>query len=543
MSPKESDSDANDGAQHCRRQALAARANTAQVSRQSINQEIEMKEKKVCIRRHYVAAACAAALVQLPVSAQTFTPQKADALDAFIKSALTTAKVPGATVAVVVNNQIVFERAYGVRDTGTGVAVNTTTQFPIASISKPVTAMMMATVADSGNVGWDTKAQTVLPSFRVASAAASSKITIRNLFCNCTGVPRQDFEYIYRATKLTPNDIIAQTAKYSTDATFGQRFLYNNQMVATGGWIAAAAAAGNTNNLEDSYNQQIESRVLVPIGMNNTTPSQSAVWSRGNYATSHPYDFTYTSIPQQRDGERALDAISPAGGLWSTAGDLARFAITHLRRGIAPNNQRVVSAANLTETWKPQVSVSSTTQYGLGLYILSSNGRRVLLHDGNGLGVTSEMTFLPDHNVAVVVLSNRGSTQFNAYVRTKALREIFDETSTELSANLFAAVTTEKNNLAATLNQLVEIPPAEQQKLIGIWTHPILGRVQISAAGLLVRYNAESFTNRLAKFVQNGVTYYVFRDEQWLGGYTAVPTANGLSVFHISGTQQYDFKR
>jgi hypothetical protein len=314
-------------------------------------------------------------------------------------------------------------------------------------------------------------------------------------------------------------------------------------MVATGGWIATAAATGNANNLEDSYNIELERRVLAPIGMSNTSASQSAVWARGNYATSHPYDFTYTSIPQPRDGERAIDAVGPAGALWSTAGDLARFSITQLRRGIAPNNQRVVSEANLTETWKPQVSVNSTTQYGLGLYITSSNGRRILLHGGNGLGVTSEITFLPDHGVAVVVLSNRGSTQFNAYVRTKALRELFDESSADLSGALFGAVTTEKNNLAATLNQLVPIPAAEQQKLIGTWNHPILGQVTTTAAGNLVRYNAESFTNRLAKFVQNGTTFYVFRDEQWLGGFTAVPSATGLSVFHVSGSQKYDFVR
>jgi CubicO group peptidase (beta-lactamase class C family) len=503
-----------------------------------------MKKALLRFTRGSAALACATtALLVLPISAQTFTTQKADSLDVFIKSALTTAKVPGATVAVVVNNQIVFERAYGVRDTGTGSAVNTTTQFPIASVSKPITAMMMATVADAGNVTWNTKAQSVLPSFRVASANASSKITIRNLFCNCTGAPRFDFDYIYRATKLTPNNIISQVAKYTTDATFGQRFIYSNQMVATGGWIATAAAAGNANNLEDSYNIELERRVLAPIGMSNTSASQSAVWARGNYATSHPYDFTYTSIPQPRDGERAIDAVGPAGALWSTAGDLARFSITQLRRGIAPNNQRVVSEANLTETWKPQVSVSSTTQYGLGLYITSSNGRRVLLHGGNGLGVTSEIAFLPDHGVAVVVLSNRGSTQFNAYVRTKALRELFDESSAELSAALFGAVTTEKNNLAATLNQLVPIPAAEQQKFIGTWNHPILGQVTTTVAGDLVRYNAESFTNRLAKFVQNGTTFYVFRDEQWLGGFTAVPSATSLSVFHASGTQRYDFTR
>jgi CubicO group peptidase (beta-lactamase class C family) len=510
----------------------------------SLYMERYMKKTQPYLTHRHVVLACATAVLSvLPVSAQTFTAQKADSLDSFIRSALSTAKVPGATVAVVVNNQIVFERAYGVRDTGTGVPVNTTTQFPIASVSKPITAMMMATVADQGRVTWDTTARSVLPSFRVASAAASSKITLRDLFCNCTGAPRFDFDFIYRATKLTPSNIISQVANYPTDATFGQRFVYSNQMVATGGWIAAAAAVGNANNLEDSYNLELERRVLAPIGMNNTTASPSAVWARGNYATSHPYDFTYTSIPQPRDGERAIDATGPAGALWSTAGDLARFSITQLRRGIAPNDQRVVSEANLTETWKPQVRLNSTTQYGLGLYITSSNGRRVLLHGGNGLGVTSEMTFLPDHGVAVVVLSNRASSLFNAYVRAKALRELFDESGATLSAELFGAITTEKNNLAATLNQLVAIPTDEQQKLVGNWNHPILGQVKITPAGAMVRYSAESFSNRLAKLVQNGTTFYVFRDEQWLGGFTAVPSATKLSVFHTSGTQQYDFAK
>ena len=99
---------------------------------------------------------------------------------------------------------------------------------------------------------------------------------------------------------------------------------------------------------------------------------------------------------------------TPAGGLWSNAREMARYVQTELAGGVAPNGTRVVSAEQLAETWAPGVALSSApaASYGLGWKSEDYHGQRVISHSGGTFGFASEVAFLPEADLGIVVLSN-----------------------------------------------------------------------------------------------------------------------------------------
>jgi CubicO group peptidase (beta-lactamase class C family) len=95
--------------------------------------------------------------------------------------------------------------------------------------------------------------------------------------------------------------------------------------------------------------------VFDPIGMATTTFSFERVQGNPSHATPHGQTAAYDYVPISPDLEKPLAPMAPAGASWSNARDTARYLMTQLPRGIAPDGRRVVSAENLTVTWQPQV--------------------------------------------------------------------------------------------------------------------------------------------------------------------------------------------
>jgi CubicO group peptidase (beta-lactamase class C family) len=107
---------------------------------------------------------------------------------------------------------------------------------------------------------------------------------------------------------------------------------------------------------------------------------------------------------------------------------MARYMVTQLADGVAPDGERVVSAENLNVTREPQIAINANTSYGLGWMITSYHGQPVITHAGNTLGFTSEFTFLPEADLGVIVLTNaRASNLFNGNVTTKILQLVFEQ--------------------------------------------------------------------------------------------------------------------
>lgn len=420
------------------------------------------------------------------------------ALEDFIALNMPRAEVPGMALAIVQNGEIVYANGYGVRSLDSEEPVDADTYMMIGSITKSMTTLMMATLVDDGAMAWDTPAVEILPTFAVADPALSEQITMQNLVCACTGVPRRDMELIFNASEMTAEDTIdmLRTFRFFTD--FGEAFQYSNQMVAAGGYIAAIAAGGNYGTLNADYFAAMQERVFDPIGMTRTTFDFATVLADGDHAVPHGGAFDETNsyyLPLPIETEELLLPVAPAGAAWSTANDMARYIITQMNQGVSPDGERVVSAENLLTTWQPQVSIDATTSYGLGWIVGDYKGARMIMHDGNTLGFTARAAFLPTHGLGIVVLINgQGANIFTDAVSARLFELVFELERSEAQESLDFLLARAEELESELLASVGAYEAEAAAALVGTYSNDALGSLILSIQDDALIADAGEFT-------------------------------------------------
>jgi CubicO group peptidase (beta-lactamase class C family) len=417
------------------------------------------------------------------VTPQTLTPAHLDEFRAYIEDVLVRFDVPGAAIAVVQGDEVVFLEGFGVRGRGSDAPITPQTRLMIGSVNKTMTTMLMAQLVDEEVMAWDTPVQAILPRFAVADPEVSKRMTVRNLVCACTGVPRRDLEYFFNANELTAEKVIDSLRTFEFFTGFGEAFQYSNQLVATAGWVAAAAAGAAYGNLGNAYLELIQERVFAPIGMESTTFSLEEVVASDNYATPHSLSTTGARTPLPVDAERLLYGLAPTGGAWSTAEDMARYVLTELNQGVAPDGAQVVSAQNLGETWQPQIPINATTSYGLGWFVDSYKGQPLLHHGGNTSGFSTDLAFLPEADLGIVVMTNgRLTNAFTQAVRFRLLELAFEQPHEFDAQASFAHAQTVELALAPVA-EAVAVDPAVVTPYLGRYSNDALGEVVLRLEG------------------------------------------------------------
>lgn len=422
-------------------------------------------------------------------------------LEGFIEEALPRFGIPGAAVAVVQGGEVVYTGGFGVKGAGGDAPMTPDTPMMIGSVGKSLTTMLMATLVDEGVMDWDTPAVEVLPEFAVADPELSQSITLRNLVCACTGVPRRDLEFFFNADTLSAEGTVESLRTFEFFTGFGEAFQYSNQLVGTGGYAAAAADGADYGSLFAGYERSLRARVLDPIGMTDTTLSFEEVEAAGDAATPHSASFEDGYEPIALTLERLLLPIAPAGSHWSTADDMARYLLTELGLGVAPGGARVVSEENLRITWEPQVPVSANTDYGLGWFVEDYNGLTLINHGGNTLGFTADLAFLPERDLGVVVLTNgQGTNAFNGAVRERLFELVFDQ-EPRIAAQIDFIVEQTEVALAEFEATLREVRPEAVEPFVGNYQNEALGEVTLALEGDTLILDAGEFASELRPVV------------------------------------------
>jgi CubicO group peptidase (beta-lactamase class C family) len=113
-------------------------------------------------------------------------------LERLVAEAMDEWKIPGLAMTVVQNGEVVFVRAYGLRDAEAGLKVTTDTQFMICSITKSFTSTGLALLVDERRLDWKKPVRDYIPEFRLHDAVATDRVTVRDLLCHHSGLPRHD---------------------------------------------------------------------------------------------------------------------------------------------------------------------------------------------------------------------------------------------------------------------------------------------------------------------------------------------------------------
>ncbi len=405
----------------------------------------------------------------------------------YVNAAMTDYGIVGAAVAIVQNGEVIYADGFGKLSQDDETPVDAETLFMIGSTTKSMTTLMTATLVDDGIVAWDTPVTDILPDFTLSDSTATAQIEWRDLFNMTSGLPRFDIPVSLQA--YTPVGVEQEIADIPLAAQPGQTFHYSNFMVALGGYADAVAAGSSLNDAASAYADLMQQRVFDPIDMSSTTLSLATVLANSNHALPYSGDPTTNQIiAVPIELERALIGIAPAGAVWSNAQDMAKYMITQINRGIAPDGERVVSEANLLETWKPEIAMPDGNQYGMGWMIASYHGQRLIMHGGNTAGFTTDFAFLPDANLGVLVLSNAAlANNFDASVREYVFETAFGLDHTA-DAYYAAAEQTLKTAVHQVLAQIhysdTPVDPQAVADYLGSYQRGV--EIQLDDAGQLV---------------------------------------------------------
>ena len=331
-------------------------------------------------------------------------PDPLKGLDAFVEERLAEWKVPGLSIVVVKDGAVLLARGYGVRDLETKERVTPDTLFSIASATKSFTATVAAMAVEEKKVEWDRPLKTYFPDFRLHDAAATEKVTLRDLLTHRSGVPRQKF------FSLNPpaarREVRDRMRYFEPTADLRSAFQYCNETYTVAGDMVA-------ERLGASWEEVVKARLLKPLGMDATVLSVREMQNAPNHAT--PY-IDWGEGPEAMAFHDA-GILGPAGEIVSTANDLSKWLLFHLARGQA-GGSRLVDAAQLARTQSPQVPVPRAMRekevllqsYGMGWFLDAWRGFLHVHHGGVLYGFSSHVSFLPTENVGLVVLANLNGT-------------------------------------------------------------------------------------------------------------------------------------
>jgi CubicO group peptidase (beta-lactamase class C family) len=327
-------------------------------------------------------------------------------LDPYIRSALDKTKVPGAAVAVIYNDQVVFLRGYGVRKVGEPETIDPDTVFEIASVSKPVASTILASLVGQGKISWDDKVADLEPDFKLSSAETTREVTIRDFLSHRSGLATESGDLLEDLGYSRPT-ILHQMRYLPLPGVFRKTYAYSNFGYTTGA-IAAATKIGKP------WETIADEQLYAPLGMTSTSSRFSDYENRANKAALH---IMINGQPFNRF-VREADAEAPAGGVSSSAGDLAKWVRLQLDGG-KWNGTQLIDANALAETHKAQVcrvaadpakpnACPGDQYYGLGWDV----GKDALGHDQFAhsgaffLGTSTAVYIVPEEHIGVLALTN-----------------------------------------------------------------------------------------------------------------------------------------
>ena len=399
-------------------------------------------------------------------------------LSAFTETAMRELKVPGVAVGILQDGEVVFAGGFGVRELGRPEKPDADTRFMIASNTKALTTLMLAKLVEEGKFDWDTPVTEVLPSFALGDTATTRRVLVEHLICACTGLPRQDLEWLFEFEDATAATALANLATMQPTSGFGELFQYSNPMAAAAGYAGGHVAYPDLE-LGAAYDEAMRTLVFDPLGMTSTTFDYGTALS-GNHASPHAPDIDGAPAVAGMDLNYSVIHVRPAGAAWSSVHDMLKYVAMELAEGLLPDGTRYIDPETLLARRAPQVPIGKDATYGMGLMVDTKYGTPVVHHGGDMIGFHSDMMWLPEHGVGAVVLTNGdpGWTLRDGFQR-KLLEVLFDGRD-EADADVASRAGSYYARRAAD-RELLTAPadPTEAAKLATRYDNEALGGIDV----------------------------------------------------------------
>jgi CubicO group peptidase (beta-lactamase class C family) len=353
---------------------------------------------------------CAAAAIA-PIDRGSAAPASPPNLDQWVQRAMRTFEVPGIALAIVKDDAVVIAKGYGVRKLGDPAPVDARTLFGIASNTKAFTATALGLLVEEKKIEWDAPVIRYLPAFAMWDPYVTRELTVRDLLVHRSGLGLGAGDLLWWPPSTYDRKEIARRLRFIPPATsFRSAYAYDNVL-----YLVASEVIETVSG--QTWEDFVSSRILAKVGMTGTNVRHSSA-AGGNVAVTHARIEGKVRPIAPFDS----DNTNPAGGINSSAGDMAKWLRVQLSGGVLANGSRLFSAATAREltsivtpipTGEPPPELpparANFNGYALGFGIRDYRGYKLVAHTGGLPGYVSRLAMIPAMNVGVVVLTNQES--------------------------------------------------------------------------------------------------------------------------------------
>ncbi len=353
-------------------------------------------------------------ILMIVTSANVIPKEKfvAEKFEKYIKKSLKEWNVPGTAIGIMDKGYIIMGKGFGFRDLEKKLPVTRYTLFPIGSSTKAFTSFITGKLVDEKMLSWDDPVTKYLKGFELYDPWVTANFRVIDLLIHNSGLPRHDLTW-YRSD-VKRGDLFKGLRYLKNSRGFRTEFQYQNLMYMTAGYLC-----GQVTN--SAWEELVKKYIFTPLEMEGINFSVEESEKTDNFAL--PYaenEGKLSKIPFYRE----MQAIGPAGSINSNVYEMLKWLKLNIDEGIWKGKQ-VISKESLRSIHAPQFVVGDTMiakltrfkelshpVYGMGWFIQNYRGNTMVHHGGNIDGFSALISFMPDIESGIVVLTNKNSTLF-----------------------------------------------------------------------------------------------------------------------------------
>jgi CubicO group peptidase (beta-lactamase class C family) len=421
------------------------------------------------------------------IQAQGVTDKRLNGLESEITKILKAQHAAGVAVAVVEKNKVVYAKGFGFRDVENKLPVTENTQFAIGSCTKAFTASLLGILQKDRSLDFDKPVTQYLPELRFFNDELNAHVTLRDMMCHRTGLPRHDLSWY-----IDPDEraaLVKRIQYMEPSAGLRTRWQYNNFMFLLQGVVAEKLTG---KSWEANISERIFSK--IKMGHSNFSVKDLAQYQEPALGYNVIHDSVIHKMPYYEIG-----GMGPAGSINSTVTDMAQWLKVWINGGkldtveIIPSNyiteatsSQMIVAPGTPTLEKPDILFSN---YGFGWFLASYKGHYRVEHGGNIDGFSANTSFYPTDSIGIVVLVNQNGSAVPSIVRNTIIDRMlglkyFDWNADVTQATAKAKAKLKEAEKAASGNQVKGTHPSHDLKAYeGIYSNEGYGKFEVIARG------------------------------------------------------------
>lgn len=381
-------------------------------------------------------------------------------------------------IAIIKDQHTLFSEAFGYKDREQKIKATPQTQYAIGSVTKCFAATALAMLVDEGLMAWDDTVRGLLPQFQLYDEYTTHNITIRDIASHRTGLPRHDFMRFLNDKSIS--EIVAILKYLLPNEKIRYKMQYQNHM-----YVLIAHLLEKLTS--KTWHEFIKHRILDKLGMVNTNFSIDAMTASSDYGL--PYAGLHDTTPIKL---KNIDSISAAAAMNSTAEDMIKWVQLNLNLG-SWQGETLVSNKNMKECHAPQTIITSGRglhfkeidfeAYGLGWYMETYRGQKVVHHNGNVDGYSAVASFIPHHNIGFAIHTNKSYAKAPLILQYMLYDILLGYTPLNWDERFGQYINTSINKYEAQVQSYspppVEKEPTSLNAYLGKYGNPAYGHIAI----------------------------------------------------------------